>query len=167
MPVFYTFIDSPLGPLRLVGDGHALSGLTMSEHRHAPDTKGDWIREDAPFEATRSQLDEYFAGRRSTFDLVTAPAGTAFQQRVWQALQQIPYGQAESYGQLAERIGSPKAARAVGLANGRNPISIVIPCHRVIGAGGQLTGYGGGLERKRWLLDHETQNRSVARDAVS
>jgi methylated-DNA-[protein]-cysteine S-methyltransferase len=100
----------------------------------------------------RAQLAEYFAGRRRDFDLPLAPAGTPFQQRVWQALRAIPYGRTESYGALAARLGQPGAGRAVGLANGQNPIAIVIPCHRVIGAGGALTGYGGGLERKRWLL---------------
>ena len=106
----------------------------------------------APFPEARAQLEDYFAGRRRTFDLPLAPVGTPFQRRVWEALREIPYGETVSYGVLAARLGQPGAGRAVGLANGQNPISIVIPCHRVIGAGGALTGYGGGLERKRWLL---------------
>ena len=106
-------------------------------------------------DAAARQLSEYFAGDRTDFDLDLAPSGTDFQRKVWTALSQIPYGTTESYGQLALRIGQPTASRAVGLANGRNPIAIVVPCHRVIGSSGTLTGYAGGLERKRWLLEHE------------
>jgi methylated-DNA-[protein]-cysteine S-methyltransferase len=101
------------------------------------------------------QLEEYFAGRRTAFDVSMRPVGTAFQQRVWKALRAIPYGQTSSYGQIAEKIGRPAASRAVGAANGRNPIGVIIPCHRVVGSTGHLTGYGGGLERKRFLLDFE------------
>lgn len=127
----------------------------METRRHAAALPGDVRRDDGPFRAAREQLEAYFAGELEEFTLELAPAGTPFQQRVWRALLEIPFGTTESYGALARRIGLPQAARAVGLANGRNPISIVIPCHRVIGADGSLTGYGGGLERKRWLLAHE------------
>jgi len=153
-------IDSPVGPLTLVADHGAIVGLYMNLQRHRPDDlafgepdrRG---REGEPFKAAADQLDAYFAGALTHFSLPLAPRGSDFQQRVWAALQDIPYGETESYGKLAERIGSPGAARAVGLANGRNPIGIVIPCHRVVGSGGSLTGYGGGLERKKQLLDLE------------
>jgi methylated-DNA-[protein]-cysteine S-methyltransferase len=117
----------------------------------------EWRRDDSAFTEACGQLDEYFAGERTEFDLPLNPAGTPFQRRVWDALKTIPYGEIRSYGEIAEQIGRPGAARAVGLANGRNPISIVVPCHRVIGASGALTGYGGGLERKQYLLDLETR----------
>ncbi|KEZ75854.1 methylated-DNA--[protein]-cysteine S-methyltransferase [Salinisphaera hydrothermalis] len=155
MPTYVAYMPSPLGPLRLVGDGTVLFSVTMTEQRHAATGNAGWHRDDSAFEAARQQLDEYFAGQRQTFDLALAPNGTAFQQRVWAALADIPFGHTENYGELARRIGSPRAARAVGLANGRNPIPIIVPCHRVIGADGSLTGYGGGIERKRWLLQHE------------
>lgn len=153
-------MESPIGLLRLCGTEHGLTGLFMENHRHGPEASDqlDWQRDDALFEETRTQLTDYFAGRRKTFDLVVdrdALGGTSFQRRVWCELEKIPYGATISYGELAKRIDSPAAVRAVGLANGRNPISIIVPCHRVIGANGSLTGYGGGLERKRWLLDFE------------
>jgi methylated-DNA-[protein]-cysteine S-methyltransferase len=148
----YTRHPSPVGDLLLLarGDDHALTGLYL----HGEPQRG-WQRADEPFAAVREQLGAYFAGELEVFDLRLAPAGTAFQLRVWQELQRIPLGETISYGELAERIGNPRTMRAVGLANGRNPISIVVPCHRVIGADGSLVGYGGGLERKRWLLEHE------------
>jgi methylated-DNA-[protein]-cysteine S-methyltransferase len=152
MTVYYSRIDSPIGELLLTGDGHALTGLFMENQRHGEGPSADWQRDDALFTEAREQLAAYFAGQRQTFDLDLAPTGTDFQCRVWQALRDIPFGKTESYGVLARRIGAPKASRAVGLANGRNPISIIVPCHRVIGADGSLTGYGGGIERKRWLL---------------
>lgn len=155
MHVYYSRIDSPIGELTLTGDGHALTGLYMDNQRHGVTPDADWQRDDALFTDAREQLAAYFAGERQTFDLALAPTGTDFQRRVWQALRDIGFGQTESYGALARRIGAPKASRAVGLANGRNPISIIVPCHRVIGANGRLTGYGGGIERKRWLLAHE------------
>lgn len=147
----FTTVPSPIGDLLLLGDGDALSGLYMEPWAPA----AAWQRADDAFTAAREQLDAYFAGELTAFDLPLAPRGTEFQLRVWTALQEIPYGETTSYGALAGRIGAPGAARAVGLANGRNPISIIVPCHRVIGAGGSLTGYGGGLERKRALLDLE------------
>lgn len=153
----FTIYESPIGPLTLVSDGTAITGLYMEVHRHAPEQQPDWIREDsAPVlrQATR-QLAEYFAGERREFDLPLEMHGTDFQKTVWAELTRIPFGTTISYGELAQRIGNPKASRAVGLANGRNPISIVVPCHRVIGANGSLTGYGGGLERKKALLAWE------------
>ena len=135
----------------------------MQNHRHGPDEteRTAWQQDDAYLADTRRQLAEYFAGTRMVFDLpldLDALGGTAFQRRVWTTLIDIPYGKTISYGELARRIGQPAAVRAVGLANGRNPLSIVIPCHRVIGASGALTGYGGGMERKRMLLDLELRH---------
>jgi methylated-DNA-[protein]-cysteine S-methyltransferase len=155
----HTVVDSPVGPLTLVADDGALTGLYMDQQRHRPaaETFGD--RDHEPFAEAAAQLAEYFAGRLTDFDLPLALAGTPFQRQVWDALRAIPYGRTVSYGQLAQRLGRPSAARAVGLANGRNPVGIIVPCHRVVGAGGALTGYGGGLERKRQLLDLE---RSVS-----
>jgi methylated-DNA-[protein]-cysteine S-methyltransferase len=150
----YTYYDSPVQPLLLTSDGTSLTGLYMVEHRHGPEVGADWIEQpDAlPFAETKRQLALYFAGQLTEFDLPLAPQGTEFQQKVWQELRRIPYGATLSYGELARRIGSPNASRAVGLANGRNPISIIVPCHRVIGASGKLVGYGGGLSRKEILL---------------
>ncbi|HLN48259.1 MAG TPA: methylated-DNA--[protein]-cysteine S-methyltransferase [Steroidobacteraceae bacterium] len=153
----FTYLDSPIGPLLLCSDGAALTGLYMDSPDRPSLDGGDWT-EDAsadPLPQAVRQLREYFEGKRHEFDLPMRLAGTVFQQRVWRSLTEIPYGETWSYGQLAKRIGNPNASRAVGLANGRNPISILVPCHRVIGADGSLTGYGGGLERKRWLLAHE------------
>jgi methylated-DNA-[protein]-cysteine S-methyltransferase len=152
----FSYFESPIGRLLLTSDGSALTGLYMEPSRKAQSTVG-WT-EDAtvrPLSATLRQLTEYFAGTRRKFDLPLRFQGTPFQQRVWRELTEIPYGETWSYGELAKRIDKPGASRAVGLANGRNPISILVPCHRVIGADGSLTGYGGGLERKRWLLAHE------------
>src|SRR4051794_17628592 len=151
--IFFTTQQSPVGELTLVGDGDALSGLYMTEHRHRPPLPPGARRENTAFTPVREQLDEYFAGERIEFDLPLRMEGSPFQREVWSALQGIPYGETVSYGELARRIGRPEASRAVGLANGRNPISIVVPCHRVIGASGSLTGYGGGVERKRFLLE--------------
>jgi methylated-DNA-[protein]-cysteine S-methyltransferase len=152
----FSYFESPIGRLLLTSDGTALTGLYMEPSRKAQCTDG-WIEDVtvAPLSATVRQLTEYFEGTRREFDLPLRLQGTVFQQRVWRQLTEIPYGQTWSYGQLAQRIDKPSASRAVGLANGRNPISILVPCHRVIGADGSLTGYGGGIERKRWLLVHE------------
>ncbi len=145
--------ESPVGPLTLISDGQALRHCEFENprypHEQAPPGEDEIIRN------ARRQLDAYFAGKLRRFDLPLAPRGTPFQQRVWAALLNIPYGATRSYGQQAAVIGSPKAVRAVGLANGRNPIAIIIPCHRVIGANGSLTGYGGGMARKQLLLDLE------------
>ena len=153
--LLYTRIESPIGELLLVGDGHALHGLHMQEGRTAVAVDPEWRPADEPFAEVRRQLSEYFDGERTTFNVPLAMAGTPFQRRVWSALQEIPYGETTTYGQLAERLGRPAASRAVGLANGRNPIAVIVPCHRVIGSDGNLTGYGSGLERKRLLLDLE------------
>ena len=153
----YTQMDSPIGRLLLVSDGESLTGLHMDVPGRPVKGLENWV-EDAGAGAlpmTLLQLDEYFSGRRRDFELPLRLQGTEFQQRVWNVLREIPYGQTWSYGALARRVGNPNASRAVGLANGRNPLSILVPCHRVIGADGSLTGYGGGLERKRWLLAHE------------
>ncbi|MGW7557403.1 methylated-DNA--[protein]-cysteine S-methyltransferase [Streptomyces rimosus] len=150
--------DTPYGPLTLVAEGDALVGLYMTDQRHRPPQESFGLPEDItepPFAAVVRQLRAYFDGTLTDFDLPLAPRGTPFQRRVWDALREIPYGATLSYGQLAERLGKPSAARAVGLANGKNPIGIIIPCHRVIGASGSLTGYGGGLDRKRRLLSFE------------
>jgi methylated-DNA-[protein]-cysteine S-methyltransferase len=152
----FTNFDSPIGRLLLTTDGTALTGLYMEISRKAQSTQG-WVEDGTvgPLAETVRQLTEYFAGTRREFNLPLRLEGTAFQKRVWRELTEIPYGETWSYGQLAKRINKPSASRAVGLANGRNPISILVPCHRVIGANGSLTGYGGGLERKQWLLAHE------------
>jgi len=153
-------IDSPIGPLTLAGADGKLTHLLMLNHSHAPDHTG-WRRDDTAFPDAVKQLSAYFAGDLTEFDLSYELVGTEFQRRVWTALLTIPYGQTRSYGELADQIGSPAASRAVGLANGRNPISIIVPCHRVIGSNGSLTGYGGGIDRKRALLDLE-RDRSQA-----
>jgi methylated-DNA-[protein]-cysteine S-methyltransferase len=152
----FSYFQSPIGRLLLTSDGTALTGLYMEPSRKAQCTDG-WMEDVtvAPLAATVRQLTEYFDGTRREFDLPLRLQGTMFQTRVWRKLTEIPYGRTWSYGQLAKRIDKPSASRAVGLANGRNPISILVPCHRVIGADGSLTGYGGGIERKRWLLAHE------------
>ncbi|WP_419999135.1 methylated-DNA--[protein]-cysteine S-methyltransferase [Streptomyces boninensis] len=156
----HTVADSPYGPLTLVAEDGELTGLYMTEQRHRPgeETFGERADAgDAPFAAAIVQLDAYFAGERTDFDLPLKLTGTPFQQRVWKELQQIPYGETISYGELAERIGNPAASRAVGLANGKNPIGIIVPCHRVVGANGSMTGYGGGIQRKQRLLALEQE----------
>lgn len=153
----HTVVPSPIGPITLVAEDGHLVALWMQAYRHAPDGHGfgEPDPDAEPLPAAARQLTEYFAGGRTAFDLPLAPAGTDFQRRVWAALRAIPYGETCSYGELAERIGSPGAARAVGLANGRNPIGIVVPCHRVVGSTGKLVGFGAGVERKLVLLDLE------------
>jgi methylated-DNA-[protein]-cysteine S-methyltransferase len=148
----YTRLPSPLGPLLLVGTENALTAVGLPSGRDGFQPDPHWTETAAPFAEPVRQLDAYFAGTLRRFDLRLAPAGTPFQQRVWQALREIPYGETVSYSELARRIGRPAAARAVGAANGRNPLAIVIPCHRVIGSDGRLVGYGGGLPAKSALL---------------
>ncbi len=163
----HVIIDSPIGPLTLVAADGMLTGLYLDaprsgSARHEPgaDVLGPPADPSSePFSVAADQLAAYFAGRLTEFTLPLAPVGTPFQRRVWAGLREIPYGETWSYGQLAGKIGSPAAARAVGLANGRNPIAVVIPCHRVIGSDGSLTGYGGGLDRKRYLLNLEANVR--------
>jgi methylated-DNA-[protein]-cysteine S-methyltransferase len=150
--------DTPVGPLTLVADGEALVGVWMEDQRHHPGPGvfgGPAAAGDPLLARAAGQLGEYFAGERTAFDLPLAAVGTPFQCRVWAALAEIPYAETVSYGELAQRLGQPGASRAVGLANGRNPVGIVVPCHRVVGSAGGLTGYGGGLERKQLLLDLE------------
>jgi methylated-DNA-[protein]-cysteine S-methyltransferase len=146
-------IDSPLGPLRLVADEGALTGVYLPSQTAPAARPGQ-----TPVLArAAAQLAEYFAGARRDFDVPLAPRGTGFQERVWRELARIPYGETRSYGELARAIGRPSASRAVGAANGKNPISILVPCHRVIAGSGALTGYAGGLDAKRWLLAHEAR----------
>jgi methylated-DNA-[protein]-cysteine S-methyltransferase len=151
----FTYVESPLGPLLLVGRDGVLTGLYLASHDKCPRPHPDWVERAEPFEEARRQLEEYFAGARTDFDLPIELTGTSFQVEVWEALRDIPFAETISYAELARRIGRPAAVRAVGAANGRNPVSIIVPCHRVIGADGSLTGYGWGTERKSWLLDHE------------
>ena len=147
-------VPDPIGPLTLASDGTGLSGVYFAPHRWPPD-QADWREDRAWFRDVIQQLQAYFARELRVFDLPLAPKGTVFQHSVWQGLRAIPYGQTISYQTLANRLGAPTATRAVGAANGRNPISIIVPCHRVIGANGTLVGFGGGLARKQALLDLE------------
>lgn len=159
----HTIVDSPVGPLTLVTRQGGLAGVYMTEQRHLPpqETFGPRVAvTDRPVLArTAEQLADYFAGGLRDFDVDLSTSGTPFQQRVWTALRDIPYGETVSYGELAAVLGQPTASRAVGLANGRNPVSIIVPCHRVVGANGSMTGYGGGIDRKRWLLGFENGSR--------
>jgi methylated-DNA-[protein]-cysteine S-methyltransferase len=167
MTTMFTYYNSPVGPLLLMSDGRALTGLHTDSDKHRPPLQPDWLRNDdtVPFAQVRAQLDAYFSGERTEFELPLAPHGTEFQQKVWRTLLGIPFGETISYAELARRIGQPQASRAVGHANSRNPISIIVPCHRVIGADRSLTGYAGGLERKRALLapEHFEQARRMRR----
>jgi methylated-DNA-[protein]-cysteine S-methyltransferase len=155
----HVVLPSPIGPLTVVAEGGQVVALYMDAQRHRPADDGLGAPGDpdaAPFAEAARQLAAYFAGKLTAFDLPLEPAGTEFQRGVWAALRTIPYGETWSYAQLADKVGNPSAVRAVGMANGRNPIALVIPCHRVIGSDGSLTGYGGGLDRKRFLLDLES-----------
>ena len=158
---YYSYFDSPLGQLLVRGDGHFVTGLFMPHHKGWRGPDASWQRSEAAFTTVRDQLAEFFAGERQRFDVPVKLVGTPFQQRVWQELTRIPFGTTITYSQLAQRIGQPSACRAVGHANGRNPISIIVPCHRVIGASGKLTGYAGGLNQKQWLLDWERRTAST------
>ncbi len=155
-------IDSPpVGPLTLAGRDGRLMHLRMVDQTYEPD-RADWQPDEHAFPEAVEQLNAYFAGTRTHFDLELELTGTAFQRKVWQALLTIPFGETRSYGEIAEQVGSPTAYRAVGLANGHNPVGIIVPCHRVIGANGNLTGYGGGLDKKRALLEMEKSRNSPA-----
>lgn len=156
----YRIIDSPIGPLTLAGTGPVLTNLRMVDQTYEPD-RADWQLNDRAFPDAVEQLGAYFAGELKEFDLRLELAGTDFQRRVWEALRTIPYGDTRSYGEIARQIGAPTAFRAVGLANGRNPIAVIVPCHRVIGANGSLTGFGGGMERKSTLLDLERNSANL------
>lgn len=153
----YAWEDSPVGRLLVAGDAEGLRFILFAEGRTAAQPRPGWHEEPSALAEATGQLREYFAGSRRVFDLALAPMGTPFQLRVWSELQRIPYGETVSYGELARRVGCPNGSRAVGLANGSNPLSIVVPCHRVIGAGGKLVGYGGGLRNKEWLLALERE----------
>ena len=160
-PTYFTHYDSPLGKLVLTMQEDRLTGLWITGEKHAPLHDPTWVENDAPFAEVRRQLDLYFKGELTEFAVPMHSPGTAFQQRVWAALCEIPYGETWSYGRLAKHIDSPAAVRAVGAANGRNPISIIVPCHRVIGANNTLTGYGGGLKAKAWLLELERKREEL------
>ncbi len=159
-PLYYSTMASPIGPLALLATERGLSGVFMEAH--GTSIRDEWISDDDRLAEVRMQLDSYFSGSLRVFDLALDLQGTPFQRQVWQALLEIPFGETISYGEQARRIANPKGVRAVGLANGRNPISIIVPCHRVIGKSGSLTGYGGGLERKRFLLDLEKSHFQAA-----
>lgn len=156
---FYTILKSPLGEIVLTSSGETLSGVYTPEHPFYAKAKKN-VKKPEIFKQAIKQLDEYFAGKRTNFKLPLSSEGTEFQGRVWKALKEIPFGQTKSYGQIAKAIKKPKASRAVGLANSKNPICIIVPCHRVIGASGKLTGYAGGLKAKKWLLEHELKKSS-------
>ncbi len=152
----YCIIKSPVGKLLLAGHAQALTHISFQEGRHPIKPDRRWRYSKLPFHQSIRQLQEYFSGKRKTFRVRLAPTGTPFQLKVWQALRAIPYGHTTSYGHIAKTIGNPRAARAIGAANGQNPLSIIVPCHRVIGSNGKLVGYGGGLPIKEALLAHET-----------
>lgn len=162
---YYDYIETPIGMLMVAGDGNALMRIDLPETCHPQPIPDDWQRNREKLAATRVQFDAYFAGELLDFDLPLAPTGTPFQISVWQALRDIEYGETISYAELARRIGNPRAVRAVGMANGANPLSIIVPCHRVIGADGSLTGYGGGLPAKKFLL--ELESRIAAKDLLA
>ena len=155
---------SPIGTLTLAGDEHGLRHIIFPAGSRSRQAPSSWRADDGPFKGVIQQLDEYFAGDRRVFDLPLSPEGTEFQQSVWSALREVGYANTCSYQQIAQRIGRPKASRAVGAANGANPIPIIIPCHRVIGANGKLTGFGGGLPTKQWLLAHERGEQQLSLD---
>ena len=161
MDTRYMQVDSPIGPLLVARDAEGITALLLPHARRPARPRPDWLRDDTAFADIGDQLAEYFAGTRARFDLPLHLIGSAFERRVWNALLEIPHGETISYGALAAKIGAPGAARAVGAANGQNPIAIIVPCHRVIGADGSLTGYGGGLPAKRWLLAHESRQPTL------
>ncbi len=156
--MYYCYLDTPIGELLLAGEEGALAMIGFPKGSMRRDPESDWIYNEKPLAEARRQLQEYFAGTRKTFDLPLRLSGTEFQVSVLEALQKIPYGETVSYGEIARRIGRPKAMRAVGAANGRNPIPIVVPCHRVIGSSGDLTGFGGGIDTKEALLRLEAEH---------
>ena len=156
--MYYTYHQTPIGKLLIAGNNSEINMMSFPKGNKVRHVNTDWSESKTPFTLAIAQLDEYFNGSRINFDLPLAPAGTEFQQQVWQALLSIPYGQTTSYGVIAKTINRPKASRAVGAANGANPIPIIIPCHRVIGSTGNLTGFGGGIPTKQWLLAHEKKH---------
>ena len=152
---YYSELATPIGPITIVSDGTSITAVSMRPATDVAGSAAEWVEDDARLAECRAQLAAYFAGELREFSLPLAPRGTPFQQRVWAALRRIPFGETRSYGALAATLGRPGSARAVGAANRTNPIGIVVPCHRVIGADGTLTGYAGGIERKKYLLEHE------------
>jgi methylated-DNA-[protein]-cysteine S-methyltransferase len=161
-PIRYTTISSPIGWLTLVGDGEVLTHLSMESHEDTKPEIGDgWKHDRRAFKEARTQLNEYFAGKRDAFTVPLAPSGTEFRMKVWAALCAIPFGHTATYGEVAAAVGNPAASRAVGMANHYNPIAIMIPCHRVIGSNGSLTGYGGGIDRKVQLLELEAPQQEL------
>ncbi len=157
--IYFTYMDSPAGRLLLAGDENGLKLIAFPEGKGSRKPESGWVPDEGSLTEAIRQLREYFEGKLRDFDLQLAPEGTPFQIKTWQTLRSIPYGETASYGEIARRIGKPKAVRAVGAANGRNPLPIVVPCHRVIGSDGSLTGYGGGMTIKKMLLDLERGNR--------
>ena len=157
MTIYYDLHDSPTGELMLMSDGNALTDLHMTAGKYVPTISKDWVRDERLplFAQTKRELDAYFHGKLRAFTMPLAPQGTDFQKRAWIALTKIPYGETRTYGQQAQIVGQPSAVRAIGAANGKNPIGIIVPCHRVIGANGTLTGYAGGLHNKEFLLKLE------------
>jgi methylated-DNA-[protein]-cysteine S-methyltransferase len=160
MNTVYSTLDSPVGPITVAGDGEVVTNVRMVGQSHPPADQAEWRFDPEAFPEALGQLRAYFGGHLTRFELPLRLEGTEFQRRVWGALLEIPYGETASYGEIAGRIGSPGAARAVGLANGRNPVGIIVPCHRVIGSDGSLTSYGGGLDRKLTLLQLERDHLS-------
>lgn len=158
-PTYYDVVPSPIGDLYLTARNGAITGLHMGQPRGGDATVSSWTRDARMLAAARAQLEAYLGGELTAFDLALSSAGTPFQEQVWAELRKVPYGETISYAELAIRIGNPKAMRAVGAANGRNPIAIIVPCHRVIGANGSMTGFGGGIDRKVWLLKLEATHR--------
>lgn len=165
--MYYDYLQSPIGRILLAGTADGLCQVGLPAARHPLAIAPEWRRDPAPFLEAKQQFDAYFAGTRTDFDLELSPRGSDFQLCVWNALRAIPYGITISYAELARRIGNPKASRAVGLANGANPLAIIVPCHRVIGADGSLTGYGGGLAAKQFLLDHERRHAPAGEFALT
>ena len=156
--MWFDEFKTPIGLLKIAVDAMGLRYVMFEQNKFQPPSPGDWRRDSSPTREAREQLQQYFSGDRKEFDLKMSLAGTAFQQQTWRSLAFIPFGRTWSYAELAKRVGSPKAVRAVGAANGRNPIPIILPCHRVIGSNGALTGFGGGLPVKKWLLEHESNS---------
>lgn len=163
--MYYRYLETPIGELLIAGDAAALKVIGFPEGSRRREPDADWIFSEKPFDEVCAQLTAYFAGQRKSFDLKLDPGGTEFQRQVLDELQKIPYGTTVTYSDIARRIGRPKAVRAVGAANGRNPIPIVIPCHRVIGADGSMTGFGGGIPTKEALLRLELENSSLLQGA--
>lgn len=153
--MYFTYVETPIGRVLLAGDGGGLAMSSFSTGHQQRQPEPEWIPDGTALEPAVTELEEYFAGERTTFDVELSPSGSEFQQSVWKVLRSIPFGEAWSYGEVAERLGRPGAARAVGSANAANSLPIFIPCHRVVGADGGLTGFGGGLDTKRWLLRFE------------